>query len=164
MEDFKNNQEHISTPVWNGNACIVQLEFPNTFPDTLEKNGNTLLRKPEFHITLIGNQLASEIENHCTEDQRAELKEYINSIQLHVTLANNEYFLVKDYGDHIRYSRIVELLLNEKDELEKHVSQIIGFPYTIFPHITTHSGSDHEDYIHRGIGIQSREELEQYQQ
>ncbi len=52
--------------------------------------------------------------------------------------------------------------MEKKEDFKKSFSEIVGFHYDIFPHITTHSFSDLDEKSGIGIGIQSRHDFEKY--
>ncbi len=146
--------------MWDGLHCIIPVNELRNLNDEIDYKNIFLYKKPEFHTTIMGNRWAEKIRKNCTEQQTQNLKDYINSFNFNFTLTNNMYFLKKDYGDHTRYSKIIELEMKDQGVFEQGCSNIIGFEYKLFPHITTHSNATNIEMKNTGIGILSRDELE----
>ncbi len=121
-----------------------------------------LKRKSEFHITIFKGKMLRLIKKTCSVKKENELYKFLNDFNFNFSLTDEIYFLKKDYGDHIRYSRIIRVSMSSENEFEKKISKIIGFDYSIFPHITTHSFSNIKEKEDIGIGIQSESDFEKY--
>ena len=146
-------------------GCIISLlEKENHFsfePFIIHLNVS-LKVKSEFHITLFNSDSISHVEQVCTPEQKRTLQEFLKHFNFHFELTDTVYFLKKDYGDHIRYSRIVLVSMNDQKDFEQKISNIIGFAYEFFPHITTHSTSNKKENADIGIGIQTQKDLQKY--
>ena len=143
-------------------GCMVQIAHFPIEKNTILRDSILLHKKKEFHVTLFGKKTLSKIKKFCSNEQQENLMEFIHNFTFVFKPTNKIHFLRKDYSDHIRYSRIVEVSMLYKEEFEKKFSTIVGFKYSFFPHITTHSTATVKEKNQNGIGISSAEELSQY--
>ena len=144
-------------------GCVVPiLVMENSFEPSLVHVGIELRVKDEFHVTLFTDKITSRIEHLCTQEQKTTLQKFLNGFNFHFELTNTVYFLKKDYGDHIRYSRIVLVNMKNQKDFEQKVSDIIGFAYEFFPHITTHSTLNKKEKEGIGISVQTSDDLQKY--
>lgn len=162
-DDRKNEQGYeLDKPIWTDNTCVINIELDFFIQKKKIKHGVDFLRKPEFHMTIIGTEVAESITRLCDESQKEKVREYINNLVFDIKFNNSEFFLKKEYDDHIRFSRIVLLDIKNKVKIEADISEILGFDFSFFPHITTHSNATVVEKKHRGIEISSADDVKKY--
>lgn len=143
-------------------GCIVPVLDVQNINGVFEYKNIKLNRKREFHITLFTDKLTEKINYKCSEEQTYKLHKFLNEFDYNFKLTSKIHFLKKDYDDHIRFSKIVEVEMENQTKFESEFSSIVGFEYKIFPHMTTHSSANIKEKEGIGIAIQTKDDLKKY--
>lgn len=143
---------------------LAGLELPGELPEALEAAGNTFVRKPEFHITLLPvERTAARIDEGRVEELRPQIADEFYQFVGNQPLT--EYELIDDLrlveASETNKTIIVLAALKGIDELFSTLSSKHGVEIPIQPiHITLYTLP--QDRI--GIPINSYEELERMSQ
>ncbi len=133
-----------------------------------------LLRKDEFHITLIGRETGEIIRRKLQElprDQQesllAEIEKRLRTFDWQFTLLDEFYTIAKKYhatAKHDEETRRTLIQAADVPRLEQFyidLNALLGTDFkTPYPHITLYSTSTRPDRVFRGIGIYAKDELD----
>ena len=130
-----------------------------------------LLRKKEFHITLIGRETGETITEKIKNASSAEQEKILSKIQetsagfsWNYSFLKEYYFISKTYYEdkenEERQSVIQLFSLPDLIPFYKRLNHILGNIFEIpFPHLTLFTNSTREDKKLRGIGIYSEKQF-----
>lgn len=162
-------------------TALLHLEWQKINTDTKKEIAQALnlIKKEEFHLTIIGTDTGKKIQKAIEELDETDKKKIIDQIQqLHETfdwtvrLQNEFYYIEKTYdsphnensnslGHETRKSIIQMAEIKEIDLFYQQLNDIMKTDFHIpLPHITLYTTSTKEEKISRGIGIYSKEQFE----
>jgi hypothetical protein len=132
-----------------------------------------LLRKDEFHITLIGRETGERILRKLQElprDQQEslliEIDKRLRTFDWQFTLLDEFYTIAKKYhtmakhDEEIRRTLIQAADVPRLEQFYVDLNTLLGTDFkTPYPHITLYSTSTRPDRVFRGIGIYAKDEL-----
>lgn len=139
-----------------------------------------LVKKDEFHMTLVGFRTAKHIRailKELDEDQRTEAlgayKKLVENFTASPTMDTEKlFFITKTYPqadaddggvpEHQRQALVALAQMPEIEELYQQLNQIFDTNFDIpFPHVSLYTGSDHEPMAKMGIGVYSQKEFDE---
>lgn len=136
---------------------LKEVSIPKILFEFAEKN--ELIKKDEFHITLVGNQTGEEIKSIADDIDKNKLLTIAKDINWDFKLLDNYYYMQKEYENHIRNSIIQPIELEGLNYfyqlIEKYYDKKFDVPY---PHITYFAKGDKN----QGIGIYSEKDFFKY--
>lgn len=132
-----------------------------------------LLRKDEFHITIIGRETGERIKRKLLElplDQQEslllEIEKRLRTVDWDFALCDEFYTISKTYhgtaqhGEETRKTLIQAADVPRLEQFYTDLNVLLGTDFkTPYPHITLYSMSTRSDRVFRGIGIYSRDEF-----
>ena len=153
-------------------------------PDFVQKEAakNGLLEKPEFHISvLVARNAQLAWKAAAQRDDATELRDAIESLFrsytweytlthgyfLHERAYSKKDLIENGYGEdipeHTRRSVVQKIALPELSLFYAKLNEMLKIVLPVpIPHITLFAWSDYEPFKTRGIGINSKEEFEQF--
>jgi|SRR3989344_6721116 len=126
-----------------------------------------LLRKKEFHITLIGKKTGEALLEKAMNSSKiaSEIQELVNNLDWKYFLQKEYYFISKKYSEpnqekEERQSIIQIVRLPDLVPFYKKLNQMFGTKIKVpFPHLTLFTNSTNKEKKLRGIGIYSEKEF-----
>jgi hypothetical protein len=127
----------------------------------------SLIRKNEFHLTVIGSSTGKVISSYLDEHPKREnliidVDSLINSFRWDFSFTNKYYLIQKDYGDEVRSSLVQVVHVPSLEPFYQELNSMLHTELDVpFPHITLYSTSTNEENLSKGIGIYSESQFQE---
>ncbi|MCI5051287.1 MAG: hypothetical protein MRY57_03190 [Candidatus Pacebacteria bacterium] len=134
-----------------------------SIPEQIQRfaNKDNLIKKSEFHITLVGNRTGEIILEKIAESNIA-IEKLLNlgkKYNWDFSYIDKYYYMQKDYDDHTRHSIIQPITLPDLEKFYDDLEQVYGLSFSRpYPHITYFAKGDKN----QGIGIYSHTDFEKF--
>lgn len=156
---------------FNPDTFTLTLDIENVFiPQSLQEAAlwYNLLKKNEFHVTIIGTRTSEQIQEYLNQLNIASKKVFIMLLKklfhrytFNVTLENDIFYINKSYKDEERFSFIKIVKVDQLESFYRELNQLLWLEFSIpFPHITLFTNSTNPEKKWRWIWRYSQKEFE----